>query len=586
MSQHGYQVALPRPLRWWSVAVALMLLAVGGATPAAGAATCNHTDLVFYTNNSDGRLVGELKKFASSCADYYVLVPPLAGGIPAFAPVPGIHTAGPNFHAMAEIRLTPWANYVSTHPTANSWYDAGVHVRGLMLSAGYDPAKGDTWALNELGYPASHAMGNDVFWNVPNARQNVLDFIRGLYTGDGTPMPGLVFAADPIQVATNLSDYKQGLESWYADSAFWEDIGQYVRFWAQEGYADARAWGVPGSALAERTAYLNDYFLHGLRVAARGGAATEAARVFFEKAYTPVGNAAYRFTPPAGIGFGSTDVDLTTMLNFVSTQTYALRSASGDRFGFADQRRTATPATPLTDVIAVEDRLAAAIKDSETDPSGACGVSGEWCDSAVEGATFTGLWRELGTPTPPTIVPHVEGPLGDDGWYTGDVTVTWTVPDPESPISSTSGCDTQVIDYDTAGTTFTCTATSFGGTATPVEVTVKRDATPPTVTCEATPSTLWPPDHRLVPVLVDVEIADATSGPGGFALTEVSTTKDAAAGDVVGFELRAPDVEGLLRAERPGAGERIYRLAYVGHDAAGNADECVATVVVPHDQRD
>jgi hypothetical protein len=570
-----------------------MLLAVGGATPAAGAATCNYTDVVFYAaNETTGRLAGELKKFPSSCADYWVSITPRTGpgvngyprgDMPGAMPLTAIHDAGANFHAMAEIRLNPWATYAS----ANGWYAAGIEVRRLMALAGYDPARGDTWALNEVGAPTTQLMGADVLSNVGSARQNVRDFIRGLYTGDGTAMPGLVFAADPIHVSTDLVQYRQELESWYADSAFWEDIGQYVRFWAQEGYADVRAWGVPGSTLAERTAYLNDYYLHGLRVAARGGAATEAARVFFEKAYTPVGNAAYRFTPPAGIGFGSTDVDLATMLNFVSTQTYALRSASGDRFGFADQRRTLPlPATPLADVIAVEDRLAAAIKDSETDPSGACGVSGEWCDSAVEGATFTGLWRELGTPTPPTIVPHVEGPLGDDGWYTGDVTVTWTVADPESPVSSTSGCDAQVIDYDTAGATFTCTATSFGGTATPVDVTVKRDATPPDVTCEATPSTLWPPDHRLVPVLVDIEIADATSGPGGFALTEVSTTKDAAAGDVVGFELRAPDVEGLLRAERPGTGERNYRLAYVGHDAAGNADECVATVVVPHDQRD
>ena len=208
-----------------------------------------------------------------------------------------------------------------------------------MQEAGYDPAR-DTWAVNEVGEPTMQAMGVDVIKGAPNARRNLLDFIRGLYEGDGTPMPGLVFAADPIQEATDLWQYKADLRSFYGDSEFWDELSLYVRFWAQEAYADVRAWGVAGTTLAERTAYLNDYFLHGLRVATVGGAETEAARAFFEDAYTPIGNAVYRSPPPPPgaitIAFGSTDVDLATMKNFVSTQTYALRSSAGARFGFAD----------------------------------------------------------------------------------------------------------------------------------------------------------------------------------------------------------------------------------------------------------
>ena len=207
-------------------------------------------------------------------------------------------------------------------------------------------------------------MGVDVIKGAPNARRNLLDFVRGLYEGDGTPMPGLVFAANPIQEATDLWQYKADLRSFYGDSEFWNELSPYVRFWAQEAYADVRAWGVAGTTLAERTAYLNDYSLHGLRVATVGGAETEAARAFFENAYTPIGNAVYRNPPPGAIGFGSTDVDLPTMKNFVSTQTYALRSSAGARFGFADSR---IGPTPLSDVIAVEDRMAAAIRDSESD---------------------------------------------------------------------------------------------------------------------------------------------------------------------------------------------------------------------------
>jgi hypothetical protein len=71
-----------------------------------------------------------------------------------------------------------------------------------------------------------------------------------------------------------------------------------VLFWAQETYADARTWGVDGSTLTQRSAYLNDYFLHGVRLAAAGDGRTEAARAFFAAAYTPIANASYRWPNP------------------------------------------------------------------------------------------------------------------------------------------------------------------------------------------------------------------------------------------------------------------------------------------------
>jgi hypothetical protein len=83
--------------------------------------------------------------------------------------------------------------------------------------------------------------------------------------------------------------------------------------------------------------------------------------------------------------------------------------------------------------------------------------------------------------TPPVVNSVVTGTLGTNGWYTSNVSVSWTVTDPESAISSTSGCTAATVSTDTAGTTFTCTATSTGGTTTK-SVTIKRDATPPTAT--------------------------------------------------------------------------------------------------------
>lgn len=88
--------------------------------------------------------------------------------------------------------------------------------------------------------------------------------------------------------------------------------------------------------------------------------------------------------------------------------------------------------------------------------------------------------------TPPVIVPSVSGTLGSNGWYVSDVTVSWSVTDPESTITSTSGCGSTTIASDTAGVTLTCSATSAGGTAT-ASVTIKRDATAPTAVAAAAP---------------------------------------------------------------------------------------------------
>jgi hypothetical protein len=73
------------------------------------------------------------------------------------------------------------------------------------------------------------------------------------------------------------------------------------------------------------------------------------------------------------------------------------------------------------------------------------------------------------------------GTAGANGWYTSDVTLTWNVSEPESPGSlAKTGCVDQNITADQAATTYSCSATSDGGSADPVNVTIKRDATAPT----------------------------------------------------------------------------------------------------------
>jgi hypothetical protein len=90
--------------------------------------------------------------------------------------------------------------------------------------------------------------------------------------------------------------------------------------------------------------------------------------------------------------------------------------------------------------------------------------------------------------TAPVVEANVQGTLGNNGWYTSDVAVSWTVTDPESQITSKSeSCDqTTTINQDTTagGQTVTCTAASAGGTTTQ-SVTIKRDATAPDIAIDS-----------------------------------------------------------------------------------------------------
>ena len=83
-------------------------------------------------------------------------------------------------------------------------------------------------------------------------------------------------------------------------------------------------------------------------------------------------------------------------------------------------------------------------------------------------------------PSAPVITKTVSGTQGLNGWYTGNVSVDWTVTGNEYPNSlQLTGCVDQNITADQAATEYKCSATSAGGSATEQSVTIKRDATAP-----------------------------------------------------------------------------------------------------------
>jgi hypothetical protein len=126
--------------------------------------------------------------------------------------------------------------------------------------------------------------------------------------------------------------------------------------------------------------------------------------------------------------------------------------------------------------------------------------------------------------TTPPVISYVltpSNPDGSNGWYKSNVSLVWTVTDGESTVTKT-GCVDQNITADQDATTYSCSATSAGGSTGPVNVTIKRDATAPTDVSgapdRAPDSGTWY-NHT---VGVDFTGLDATSGIASCTTTNYS----------------------------------------------------------------
>ncbi len=185
--------------------------------------------------------------------------------------------------------------------------------------------------------------------------------------------------------------------------------------------------------------------------------------------------------------------------------------------------------------------------------------------------------------TAPVITPVVSGPMGLAGWYTGDVTVAWTVSDAESNVTSQTGCGAITLTADTAGRTLTCSASSLGGSASR-SVTVKIDRTPPGCTLVANPSVLQPANRKMVPVGVAITTRESGSGVAQTRLVSVTSSEPDSGlarsddpGDIAGWTVSG----GQLRAESYAVGGRVYTVTHEVQDNAGLRGSCTAAVSVP-----
>lgn len=115
--------------------------------------------------------------------------------------------------------------------------------------------------------------------------------------------------------------------------------------------------------------------------------------------------------------------------------------------------------------------------------------------------------------TPPVITPNVVGTPGANGWYVSDVQVSWTVTDPETGISSTTGCGPDTFTNETLSDTRTCIATNGVGLSSSASVTVKIDKTGPVASLAVIAGTPGANGWYLSDVTVDTDGSDNISGP-------------------------------------------------------------------------
>jgi len=124
-----------------------------------------------------------------------------------------------------------------------------------------------------------------------------------------------------------------------------------------------------------------------------------------------------------------------------------------------------------------------------------------------------------------------------------------------------------------------------------VAVTV-QDTRAPTLAVSLTPTVLWPPNHRLVPITATITATDTCDAQPRVTLVSVTSSEPDSGlgdsdipGDIQNAILGADDRSVALRAERSAKGPgRTYTIRYRASDAAGNATEQAVTVAVPHDQ--
>ena len=217
-------------------------------------------------------------------------------------------------------------------------------------------------------------------------------------------------------------------------------------------------------------------------------------------------------------------------------------------------------------------------------------------EMALPPSSILGSQGETPDTQPPSTRIQLSGE-GANGLYKSDVTVTLSAADEangtgvlKTTYTLNGGQTLQtytgpfVISSEGAWTIMAQSSDRAGNIeATLVSTTIQIDKTPPILNVSVTPNVLWPPNHKMVTVLITKQATDNFDPNPMIKLVSVTSNEPAPNGqtDVI---IKA-DGTVQLRAERLGNGTgRVYTLTYSAQDTAGNIALKNVTVTVPHNR--
>ncbi len=157
-----------------------------------------------------------------------------------------------------------------------------------------------------------------------------------------------------------------------------------------------------------------------------------------------------------------------------------------------------------------------------------------------------------------------------------------------SPMLAISNNAPAVLPLGQTVVSFTTTDGSGNGAGCTSTINV-ADTIAPMITATVSPQVLWPPDHRLVRIRAQVNVADRCDPSASYQLISITSNEPDnglgdgdTPGDIQGAQLGTADARFALRAERSGPGNgRVYTIVYRTSDDSWNPREATVSVAVP-----
>jgi hypothetical protein len=251
----------------------------------------------------------------------------------------------------------------------------------------------------------------------------------------------------------------------------------------------------------------------------------------------------------------------------LTMKAWAVTKADGTRLDPLDATKNTSTVSRLIEAVTVNHPVARAGGDRTVGTAQQCGMLLAGSATDADPVPLQYRWVEGATPVSPWSAVGADGsaPLDACGFAIGQHAITLQV-----------RSDPQVTDW--------------SRTASDSMVLTIVDTTPPTLAAKADKTTLWPPNHKMVPIAIEVTAAD-NGGARPVISAAVACDEPAngpgdgnAAGD---WTQPVVDSKGnatlQLRAERAGGGhDRTYTVSITATDAAGNSATVPVQVVVPH----